>query len=131
MAGTTTTSLRLSHDLKSAVEASFEDWGYAKLAGAGRGTLRYAVLARTHHTITAAWDRWSDSRQDVIDKALSIVASSGKPVRGSWLECILDRMAGESAPPQKADADLPLRLARELVKIACEIDPDWKPKTQL
>lgn len=131
MSVSTTKSLRISHALAAAVDASFESWGYAKFAGAGRGTLRYAVLARSRHTITAEWDRWSDARQDALDQALQILAASGRPARGSWLETILDRMAGAEKPPRKEDGDLPLRVARELVRIARELKPDWTPPAKL
>lgn len=132
MGASTTKTLRLSHPLAAAVSSSFEEWGYSDFSGAGRGTLRYAVLAKGHHSITAAWDAWPAAKQDTIDQALQILAASGRPLRGSWLEAILTRMAdGEVSPPKREDLDLPQRVARELVQIAIELDPAWTPPAKL
>jgi hypothetical protein len=63
------------------------------------GTLRYAVLAKARHPITAAWDAWPAAKQDTIDQALQILDASGRPLLGTRLDAILTR-AGPWEPPK-------------------------------
>ena len=131
MAPTKQRSIRFSHALTHAVELSFEAWGYSNLAKATRGTLRYAVLARSYHRITAAWDSWGEAKQDVIDEALEILAEHAVPARRSWMEVTLERMDKGKVPPKASDADLPVRVAREIVVMARELKPSWEPRAKL
>lgn len=112
-------TITISDDLFEAAELLRKRRHYRTQSEYIQGLVRYDGQSQRDHLLTAEWAALTGIERDKLDEAILKQVKTEKGVRGSWLECQIDKIvrsyyeAGKPAPTTKQVAK---ELGRKIIE---------------